>query len=154
MEEQGRSEFCLTTCVLLSVHDNLLLLSESQCRGEYGIKINHHKKVLFRQPSWTIWILSRACKSTMQRERLCQYPFHTPQQPYWDFSFYLFALCCVTLSKVLNTFNQQFSHLYNGDNNSIYLKSYLRIKNIYILLVKCLIQALAKSALIVITAYE
>lgn len=35
--------------MLLSVHDNLLLLSESQCRGEYWIKINLYKKVSFIQ---------------------------------------------------------------------------------------------------------
>lgn len=105
---EGQRELCsvcVTTCVFLSVHDNVLSWEESWCWEKHGIKSNHPKKVFF----WQLFLNNMNTENDEDKgERFYQYTFHTHKSPAETFYFHLFSPCCVTLGNVLNIFNQQF----------------------------------------------
>lgn len=91
VEGQERSEFCVTICVLLSIHDDLLSPLECQRSGKHRIQINHHKKVLLRQLVLNnINIELSLQKNEDKGERLYQYPFYTLKRPTETFTFIYF----------------------------------------------------------------
>lgn len=97
VEGQERFEFCVTICVLLSIHDDLPAPLECQCSRKHRIQINHHKKVLLRQ----LILNNINIEFSLQKndedkgERLYQNAFYIPKRPTETY-FHLFSPCCVT----------------------------------------------------------
>lgn len=130
------------------------MLSEPQRHGEHGIKINHHKKCFSGNPSWTIWILNRACKKMMKMERRdsVNILFILPNNPTEIFTFTCLYFVVWLWAKYLTPLISSF--LICKMELIIIFTSKVILELREILFVKCLIQALAKSALMVFTAYE